>query len=157
MNSGDHKGRSPLLSFYTISCKRCRAGWGGHVYTTEILKPKIELAKQNFKESGLENMITLFEKDIKNVLRSWRKSLPIDLIFMDADKENYLVYYEMMLPLLRTGGLIIVDNAGRVKMPDGSYVDCKHIHKFVEIVKSDKRVASTYLDFDNGILLAYKK
>lgn len=130
---------------------------GGHVYTTENFKPKIALARKHFKEAKLPDKITLYEDDIKHVLKNWNKSLPVDLVFMDADKENYSIYYELALPLLKDRGLIIVDNAGKVKMPNGSYVNSDHIKKFVSKVKMDKRISSVYLNFDNGLLLLYKK
>ncbi len=130
---------------------------GGHVCTTEIFKPKIVLAQKHFKEAKLSEKITLYENDIKHVLEKWDKSLHVDLVFMDADKENYEKYYELSLPIMKKHGLIIVDNAGKVKMTDGSFVDSEHIKNFVKKVKSDKRVSTVYLNFDNGILLAYKK
>lgn len=129
----------------------------GHVYTTEILRPKISLAKKYFKEAKLSNRITLYEDDIIEVLEKWNTALQIDLVFMDADKENYITYWEKMVPLIKKGGLIIVDNAGRVKMPDGSYTDCIHINKFIKKVRMDKRTENIYLNFDNGILIAHKK
>lgn len=128
----------------------------GHVYTTEILPEKIMLAKKHFEKAGLERQITLFERDIVEVLKEWDQSKKLDLIFMDADKEKYLQYLEMILPLLSVEGLIIVDNAGKVRMSDGRLLDSEHIQKFVKEVQSNAMLNSVFLDFDNGVLLLSK-
>jgi len=129
----------------------------GHVFTTEILDEKIKLAKKHFNESGLSKSITLIERDIMEVLKNWDKNKLIDLVFMDADKENYLLYLSLMLPLLNKKGLIIVDNAGKVRMADGRLIDSEHIGHFVKEVKNDKNLNSVFLDMDNGLLLIHKK
>ncbi|MBU4223966.1 class I SAM-dependent methyltransferase, partial [Patescibacteria group bacterium] len=82
----------------------------GHVFTTEILDKKIDMAKKNFSESGLSNVITLLEKEIIDVLKKWNKNEKIDLVFVDADKENYSLYLKYLIPLLSKRGLIMVDN-----------------------------------------------
>ena len=128
-----------------------------HIFGTEILSKKIKLAKNNFKCAGLNNKITLFEKDIKYVLDNWNINKKINFVFMDADKENYNLYFETLLSLISKNGIIVVDNVGRVLMTDGSYVDCEYMNKFKSKILSDKRVFSKYYDFDNGILLIFKK
>lgn len=129
----------------------------GHIFTTEILDKKIELAKKNFSESGLSDFITLLEKDIVDVLKNWNKNKKIDLVFMDADKENYSLYLDYLIPLLSENGLIIVDNAGKVRMASGELIDSEHIKKFRSRVKNDKNLNSVFLDVDNGLLLISKK
>lgn len=129
----------------------------GHIFTTEILGKKIELAKKNFSESGLSDFITLLEENIVNVLKNWNKNKKLDLVFMDADKENYSLYLDYLIPLLNEKGLIIVDNAGKVRMADGRLIDSEHIRKFRYKVENDKNLNSVFLDVDNGLLLISKK
>ena len=129
----------------------------GKVYTTEILKAKIKLAKKHFKESGLSEYITLIEKDIMEVLKEWEKKNKLDLVFMDADKEKYIVYLDLLIPLLSEKGIIIVDNAGKVRMVDGRLIDSEHINKFVKKVKSRKDLNSFFLNIDNGLLLISRR
>ena len=128
----------------------------GHVYTTEIMKEKIKLAKKHFKEAGLNNYISLIEKDILDVLKNWDKKKQIDFVFMDADKERYSLYLDLLLPLLNSRTLIVVDNAGKVRMADGKLIDSEYIRKFVQNVKANKKLNSIFLDMDNGLLLITK-
>ena len=128
----------------------------GHVFTTEILEQKIKLAKQHFSEAGMSDFITLLEEEISSVLKRWNRE-KIDLVFMDADKENYSSYFDFILPLLKKNGLIIVDNAAKVRMADGRLIDSNHIKKFVKKVQTDKSLNNVLLDVDNGLLLISKR
>lgn len=127
----------------------------GHVYTTEIFEEKIKLARKNFKESGLEKDITLIEGDILQVLREWKK--PLDFVFMDADKHNYSKYFDLLVPMLKRGGLIIADNANITITNSGEGIKHPAMCHFLGRIKHDKRVASYVLDFDNGLAIIYKK
>ena len=120
---------------------------GGHIYTTEIDKRRAHLAKEHFNETNLNDSITLYEKDIFEVLANWSHG-EIDFIFIDARKENYLRYYESVLPLLKNGGLIVADDVGKFK---------EQVKPFLEKVNKDLDVVSQFLDLDDGLMLVYKK
>ncbi len=132
----------------------------GHIYTTEILTTKIRLAKNNFKKAKLDKKITLIEDNIMDVLKNWDKNKKIDFIFLDADKDNYEKYYKLFLPLLKKGGLLVIDNTGKYKLTHGPKVNdrvMKEINKFTDKLKKDKRIFTYYLNIDNGLFLACKK
>ncbi|HCG73687.1 MAG TPA: methyltransferase, partial [Nitrospina sp.] len=77
---------------------------------------------------------------------------PFDMAFIDADKENYGNYYEAILPMIRSGGLIAVDNvlwSGRVLDPQDK--SDKAIHQFNERVINDERVESVLLTVRDGL------
>ena len=83
---------------------------------------------------------------------------PLDLVFIDADKESYTAYYEAVLPLLRPGGLIVADNAlwsGRVLDPREE--TDRAIAAFNDHVAGDDRVEKVLLTVRDGILLVRKK
>ena len=120
---------------------------GGHVYTTEIDKQRAHIAKEHFTETKLNNFITLYEKDIFEVLANWNHG-EIDLVFIDAKKEDYKKYYENVLPMIKNGGLIVADDVGKFK---------DQVKSFLETVKSDLGVVSQFLDIDDGLMLIYKK
>ena len=117
----------------------------GHVYTTEILKEKIAFAKENFKEAGVKN-ITILEGDITETLKKWKK--PIDFVFIDADKDKYLRYYDLVFPFLKKGGVIVADNV----------VSHENVLKpFLDKVKSDKRVFYSIVKMHSGMMIICKK
>jgi caffeoyl-CoA O-methyltransferase len=82
---------------------------------------------------------------------------PFDLIFIDADKPNYVNYYEATMPLLRPGGLIVADNvlwSGRVLDPQDE--DTLGIVSFDQHVQADERVENVCLTVRDGMMLARK-
>ena len=119
----------------------------GHIYTTEIDKHRTNLAKEHFNETKLNKFITLYEKDIFEVLTEWNHG-EIDFAFIDAKKEDYLKYYGLVLPLLKKGGLIIADDVGKFK---------EQVKPFLDKVNKDNNVVSQFLTLDDGLILIYKK
>jgi caffeoyl-CoA O-methyltransferase len=128
----------------------------GELLTCEIDPDNIAIAKSYFARTPHGKKITILEgpglESIKKVKG------PIDLCFIDADKENYLNYYEAVLPLLRTGGVILVDNvlwSGKVLDPKDE--SDKAIVKLNERVASDNRVDKVLLPIRDGIFFIRKK
>ena len=83
---------------------------------------------------------------------------PIDLVFIDADKTNYLNYYEALLPKMKTGGVILVDNvlwSGKVLDPKSD--DDKAIAAFNDRVSSDERVDKVLLTVRDGVFFLRKR
>ncbi|MEQ8880869.1 MAG: methyltransferase, partial [Cyclobacteriaceae bacterium] len=83
-----------------------------------------------------------------------------DMIFIDADKENYPVYYDMTIDKLRSGGLLLADNV----LWSGKVYDAKQqdkvtntIRSFNEMVQNDPRVENILLPIRDGIMMARKK
>jgi caffeoyl-CoA O-methyltransferase len=83
-----------------------------------------------------------------------------DLAFVDADKENYVNYYESALQLLRPGGLLLVDNAlwdGKVADPAADDGDTRAIRELNRLAGADRRVDISLLPLADGLLLARKR
>ncbi len=83
---------------------------------------------------------------------------PLDLVFIDADKGNYVSYYEAALPLLRPGGLIVADNtlwSGKVVAPQTEVEQA--IARFNDHVARDARVDKVLLTVRDGMTLARKR
>lgn len=81
---------------------------------------------------------------------------PFDLVFIDADKESYLAYYEAVFPKLADRGVIVVDNvlwSGRVLDPADETVDTEAIRAFNEAVAADPRVVCVMLTVRDGVSL----
>jgi predicted O-methyltransferase YrrM len=81
---------------------------GGKLTTHEIDERRAALARENFKRAGVEDIVTLVMGNAHDTVTRIKE--PIDIIFIDADKEGYLDYLEKLLPLVRGGGLILSHN-----------------------------------------------
>ena len=93
---------------------------GGKLYTHEIDARRARIARQNFKEAGVDDIITLIEGNAHETVKRYTE--PIDIVFLDADKPGYPDYLEKLLPLVRPGGLIIGHNTHSPR-PDPDYID----------------------------------
>jgi caffeoyl-CoA O-methyltransferase len=85
---------------------------------------------------------------------------PFDLVFIDADKTNYLNYYEAVLPMLGERGLIVVDNvlwSGQVLDDDDESDDTKAIRAFNDHVVADARVVCVLLTIRDGVMLVRRR
>ncbi len=122
----------------------------GELVTCEMDPEAIIFAKKYFDLSSHGKKITLMEGP---ALESLKKiSGPFDMAFIDADKENYNNYYEAILPLIRSGGLMAIDNvlwSGRVLDPQDK--SDKAIHQLNERVIQDERVESVLLTVRDGL------
>ena len=83
-----------------------------------------------------------------------------DFAFIDADKENYVGYYERALQLLRSGGLVVADNtlwSGRVADPENAEADTVALRHFNELLHGDSRVDLSLVPIGDGLSLARKR
>jgi caffeoyl-CoA O-methyltransferase len=81
---------------------------GGKLTTFEIDAGRAALARENFKKAGVDNLVTLVEGDAHEKVPE--VAGPIDIVFLDADKEGYIDYLNKLLPKVRPGGLILAHN-----------------------------------------------
>jgi caffeoyl-CoA O-methyltransferase len=91
---------------------------GGKLTTHDIDEGRASLARENFKRAGVDNMVTLVMGDAHETVTRIKE--PIDVLFIDADKEGYLDYLTKLLPLVRPGGLILSHN---IDMIGQDYID----------------------------------
>lgn len=128
----------------------------GELFTCEMDPEAIAVAKKYFAESEHGKKITLLEGPALESLKTLDGIF--DMAFIDADKENYLNYYNAVLPVIRPGGLIAVDNvlwSGRVLDPQDASDHA--IHNFNEAVIKDDRVEPVMLTVRDGIYCLRKK
>jgi predicted O-methyltransferase YrrM len=119
---------------------------GGKLTTYEIDEGRIKLAKANFKKAGVDPLITIVAGNAHETVK--KQKGPIDLVFLDADKEGYLDYLKKLLPLVRPGGLVVAHNMARPK-PDP---------KFVQAITTDKELETIFLNMHAaGVALSLKK
>lgn len=128
----------------------------GKLTTLEIDPKAIVMAKKYFERSEYGRKITVIEGDAMQSLRKLAE--PFDFVFIDADKVNYANYYEAVLPKLRSGGVILVDNAlwsGAVLDPRTE--DDRAIASFNDRVARDERVDRVLLTIRDGVFFIRKK
>jgi len=128
----------------------------GELITCEIDPQAIAFGRRYFARSEHGQKIVI--KDGPALEAIAHVAGPIDLVFIDADKENYVNYYESVLPLVRPGGLILVDNvlwSGAVLDPR-SETD-RAIAAFNDLVANDERVDRVLLTVRDGVFVIRKR
>jgi len=130
----------------------------GVLHTIEINPEFEDIISKYFNESGFSEKIKLHIGNATDIINSIDG--PLDLVFIDADKENYLNYYQQVLKKVRTGGIIIADNVlwkGKVlNKPLPSDTETKAIIEFNDFVQKDKRVENILLPFRDGLMIVRK-
>lgn len=129
----------------------------GKLHTIELRKEDAATAQQYFNESPYAKMIQLHLGDALQVIPSLEEEW--DLVFIDADKVNYINYYELTLPKLKSGGWIIADNVlfhGQVLEETIKGKSALAIQAFNDHIKNDKRVEQVLLTVRDGLMLIKK-
>lgn len=117
----------------------------GKVTTLEVNPDKIALARANLASANLDGLVDIIQGDAAETLLALPG--PFDLIFLDADRPNYLTYLELAVPKLRSGGLLIADNVA------------SHPHElqdYLRRVKSHPQLFSVTVPIGNGEEIALK-
>ena len=122
---------------------------GGSLITIEYWEKRMALARENFKKTGVDDIITPVVGDAIEILADMKKEdkLRFDFIFIDANKAEYIQYYNSFEPLLNKGGVIIADNI---------LSHYKKTKDYVEQIMNNKNYQSQLLNFEAGMLLSEK-
>jgi caffeoyl-CoA O-methyltransferase len=127
---------------------------GGHIDTCEVEEKHAEVARRYIEEAGLSDRITVHLAPALETIE--RLEGEFDFVFIDADKENYVNYYDAVLPRLSAGGLIAADNtlwSGRVVDEADDSEATRAIRRFNDHVRGDSRVVSVMLTVRDGVTL----
>jgi predicted O-methyltransferase YrrM len=128
---------------------------GGIIETIEKSIPNIELAQKNIDESGLADKIKLIGGDALEILPSLKNKY--DLIFLDADKEDYEQLFSNSMKLLKSDSVLFIDNllwhgyTASSKVPEKYKASTKNIRKFNELFMNHINLNSTILPVGDGI------
>lgn len=106
------------------------------IITIENYAKRIPIAKQNIKDAGFEDTITLIEGDAQKVLKDLES--PFDFVFMDAAKGQYLTFLPDIIRLLKTGGVLVTDNT----LQDGNVKESRYA-----IGRRDRTIHSRMRDY----------
>jgi len=118
---------------------------GGHLTTIEYYEKRIILAQENFQKCGVEDIITIKQGSACEVLETI--DFEIDFAFIDANKGEYIKYFDIINPKLKKGGLIAADNI--TSHP-------QKVTPFVEKIKNDPNYQVEILDLPAGMLIGLK-
>lgn len=135
----------------------------GHIVACDVSEEYTRIARRYWAEAGVAGKIDLRiapAKDTLDALLQSGESGSFDFAFIDADKTGYRGYYEQCLKLLRTGGVIALDNMlshGRVLDPLTRDADVMALHAMNEYIYGDDRVDAMLLPIGDGLTLAVKR
>ena len=129
---------------------------GGRLITCDVDPVATEVARRHWAKSPHGRKIELRLGPALKTIAGLKG--PFDMAFIDADKQNYVNYWNAVLPKMRKGGLIAVDNvlwSGRVLKPSDE--SDRAIVAFNRRAVKDKRVETALVTLRDGVLLAWKK
>lgn len=130
------------------------------LYTIEKSEDNLKLAKNNIAAAALEDKINLIFGDALEVMPNFDKKF--DLIFLDADKEDYQELFDLAQSLLRKNGIIFVDNllwhgyTAAIEVPDNYKNSTDHIRKFNKMFMTQEGLFTNILPIGDGIGLAVR-
>lgn len=131
---------------------------GGKLVTLEADDELENMIRSNFQKAGLSEKIELIIGQALEIIP--HLEMPFDLIFIDADKREYLDYYKLLIDKILPGAFIIADNTlwnGKVAEPDCTGDEqTQGIIEFNEFIKNDLRVEKVILPIRDGITLIRK-
>ncbi len=132
----------------------------GQLVSIDIESENQRAARDAFTEAGIAtNRYRLINGSAADVLPRMREDA-YDLVFVDADKGAYSVYYEQAIRMLRSGGVVAFDNAlwhDRVADPSQHDPDTVTLRDLVRTVRDDERLVSVLLASGDGLLVAAKR
>ncbi len=135
----------------------------GEIIACDVSEEWTRIAKRYWRQAGLGGRIHLHlapAKETLQMLLDQGQEESFDFAFIDADKESYADYYELLLRLIRPGGLIVVDNVlwgGAVIDPDKNDADTEAIRQFNRSLLGDARVDLSLVPIGDGLTLALKQ
>lgn len=129
---------------------------GGKVHTIDINADLEEMARQYFKKAGVEDKIKFYIGNAMEIIPGI--DAQFDIVFIDADKSNYINYYNLVIDKVRIGGYIIADNvlwSGRVTEEEKDK-RTKILDEYNKMVMNDARVENIMVPIRDGLMIAQK-
>lgn len=143
---------------YSAICLAKGLADDGHLHTIDINEELQEMCFRYICDAGLEKKITQHIGQAERIIPTLNEEF--DLVFIDADKINYGLYYDQVFDKVRVGGFIMADNVlydGEVVLPvEQQSKNAKAIHAFNEKLRNDERIEQVLLPVRDGIMIARK-
>ncbi len=145
---------------YSALCIARGLAEGGHLLCCDVSEEWTSVGRRYWEEAGVADRIDLRIAPALDTLETLSTDPVIDLAFIDADKAGYAAYYEALVPRLRPGGLLMVDNTlwgGQVIDPEADGDDLTAIRAFNDKVAADTRTETVLLPVADGLTLCRKR
>ncbi len=147
---------------YSSICIARGLAEGGSLLCCDVSEDYTAIAREAWAEAGVDDRIELRIAPALDTLASLAQEVgePFDLVFIDADKGNYPAYVDAVAPLMRPGGLLLVDNtlwSGRVLEPAGDDATTAVFQAFNDRLAADERFESVILPISDGMTMALRR
>jgi|TARA_B110000259_G_scaffold165320_1_gene192082 predicted O-methyltransferase YrrM len=130
---------------------------GGTIDTIDINEELQQIQNKFFGKSGFSKQINQHLGNALDIIPKINKTF--DLVFLDADKENYIEYFNLIIDKVNSGGVIIADNvlwSGKVIKADTNDLVTNKLIEFNNLINKDKRIENIILPFRDGLSICRK-
>ena len=128
----------------------------GTLHTIDIKEELVDFQRKHFDKSPWENQIVQHLGEALDIIPTL--DMKFDLVFIDADKENYINYFELIVPKMNKGGIILSDNvlwSGKVLEPlHPKDISTKILLEYNQLLKNDPRVETVLLPIRDGLTVS---
>jgi caffeoyl-CoA O-methyltransferase len=145
---------------YSAICVARGLADGGRLTCCDVSEEWTSVARKYWQRAGLADRIDLQLRPALETLQAMPATESFDIAFIDADKTGYVSYWDEVVPRMRPGGVILVDNTlqdGRVIEPASQGANVQAIRAFNDHVIADDRVVVVLLPIGDGLTMARKK
>jgi caffeoyl-CoA O-methyltransferase len=145
---------------YSAICIARGLAPGGRLVACELSEEYAEVAARNIEAAGVADRVEIRIGPALETVRALPERELFDFAFIDADKPGYPDYYEQLLPRMRGGGLIVVDNVlqgGDVVSDDADGDSVAAIRRLNDTITADDRVDTAMVAIADGLMLARKR
>ena len=120
---------------------------GGHLTTIEFYEKRQSIAIENFKTCGVFDIITPIQGSACEIIRNFSNDIKFDFVFIDANKKEYVEYFNLVKPHLTQKCLIIADNI---------ISHAQKVQTFIDAIDADEEFQYEIVELPGGILIAYR-
>lgn len=141
---------------YSALCLAEGLNENGKLITIDPNEETNFIAQNFFNKSPFKNQIELIQGQSQNIIPTLKQKF--DIVFIDADKKNYGLYFDLVIEKVNSRGLIIADNvlwSGKV-LDDKKDTDTLLIHQFNQKIQNDSRVENILLPVRDGLMMMRK-
>ncbi len=142
---------------YAAICLTAGLTETGKLFTIDINEELEDIVRTHVEKAGLQNKIVQIIGNATQEISKLEETF--DLIFIDADKQNYSLYYDLVFDKLRSGGFILADNvlwSGKIT-DEKKDKDTQSLAEFNDKVQQDNRVENVIVSIRDGVMMIRKK